>query len=388
MEFELSFDPIFVDEKYQPFQLGFHIDKYTEGKFPNLEEAAIVMFSVSEYRGTSIESKNTDYNVFREELYSLSKHNFNINLCDLGHLKLGHKKEDTYQIFQDVISECFNRNLLPIVIGGGQELTYSMYLAYNNQNKYVSLLSIDNNFDLGAGDSTVNSDKFMRDILSHTPNKLFNYSNIGYQKHFVSYESVKMFNEMHFDVIRLGDSRSNIRELEPTIRAADFVSFDISSIRFSDSPGSIKPTVNGFFGNEACALLRYCGINDKLSSLGIFNFAPQNDIHNQTSKLLSQMIWYFLDGFYNRVDDFKNFDKNYKKISVFIRDDQHDTNDTETVFYKSLKSGKWWMKVPIINNDFNFSQDHCFIPCSEQDYNIAIKGDLPNRWIIAFERLN
>ena len=388
MEFELSFDPVVSNELYHPFQLGFTIEKYIDGQFPKLEEADIVLFSVSEYRGAGIQDYKTEYDVLRHEFYSLSKYDFKIKVCDLGHLKLGHDKEDTYQIFQDVISECFNRNLFPIIIGGGQELTYNMYLAYNQQNKYVSLLTIDNNFDLGACENTVNSEKFMREILSHTPNKLFNYSNIGYQKHFVTHESVNMFKDMHFDTIRLGDAISNIHEMEPTIRGADFVSFDLSSIRFSDSPGSVSPTVNGFFGNEACALMRYCGINEKLTSLGIFNFFPKNDIYNQSSKLLSQMLWYFVDGFYNRVDDLKDIDNNYKKISVFIRDDQHDTNDTETIFYKSLKSGKWWMKVPIINKDSNFQQDHCFVPCSENDYSLAIKGDLPNRLIIAFERLN
>ena len=51
MEFELSFKPIYHSaEDYQYAQIGRNIMTYTSGNFPNLSEADLVIFTVSEYR--------------------------------------------------------------------------------------------------------------------------------------------------------------------------------------------------------------------------------------------------------------------------------------------------------------------------------------------------
>ncbi len=48
--------------------------------------------------------------------------------------------------------------------------------------------------------------------------------------------------------------------MEPVIRHADLVSFDISAIANTYAPANTV-TPNGFTGEEACALLRYAGMS-------------------------------------------------------------------------------------------------------------------------------
>ena len=44
------------------------------------------------------------------------------------------------------------KNIIPIIIGGSQDLTYANYRAYDNFMPMVNIVNVDTNFDLG--DST------------------------------------------------------------------------------------------------------------------------------------------------------------------------------------------------------------------------------------------
>lgn len=106
--------------------------------------------------------------------------------------------------------------------------------------------------------------------------------------------------KLNFDIHRLGQARSKMDDVEPIIRNADLVSFDIGAIRHSEAPGNANASPNGFFGDEACQLSRYAGISDKCTSIGIYELNPEFDPNNLTSHLVAQMVWCFADGFYNR----------------------------------------------------------------------------------------
>jgi len=109
---------------------------------------------------------------------------------------------------------------------------------------------------------------------------------------------------LYFDTYRLGIVRSNMEEVEPMVRNADMISVDIGCVRASDAPGNANASPNGFYGEEVCQIMRYAGMSDKMSSVGLYEYNPRFDRNNQTAKLISQLIWYFVDGFYNRKDEF------------------------------------------------------------------------------------
>lgn len=150
------------------------------------------------------------------------------------------------------------------------------------------------------GSKETTSQSYLSKILLHDPNYLFNFSNIGYQSYFVSQESVTVLDKLYFDTYRLGVFRGNIERAEPIVRNADLLSFDIGAIRSSDAGANPNASPNGFYAEEACQICRYAGMNDKLSSIGFYEFNPAYDSNGQTAALLAQMIWCFIDGFYNR----------------------------------------------------------------------------------------
>jgi hypothetical protein len=188
---------------------------------------------------------------------------------------------------------------------------------------------------------------------------------------------------LYFDVYRLGSIRESLDEAEPLARDADMLTFDISSVRQADAPGCLQANPNGFYGEEVCKIMRYAGLSDKLSSIGFYEYNPACDMNGQTAKLIAQMIWYFIEGFYNRKNDHPHRDKSdYVKYTVSIKD-----HKDQLVFYKSKKSDRWWMDVPVKKNFKNVYERHHLIPCSYGDYEIACRDDIPDRWWQAYQKL-
>src|SRR5690606_39675065 len=88
---------------------------------------------------------------------------------------------------------------------------------------------------------------------------------------------------------------------------------------------------NGFDGREVCALARYAGYSDQLKSFGIFNMHKKNANH----LLLSQIIWYFIEGFNYRLYEYPFSSKeDYYKYVVPLE-------EQELIFYKSNLSVRW-----------------------------------------------
>ncbi|HZX62395.1 MAG TPA: hypothetical protein VFE66_04200, partial [Bacteroidales bacterium] len=102
-----------------------------------------------------------------------------------------------------------------------------------------------------------------------------------------------------------------------------------------------------------------------------------------TAQLVAQMIWYFVEGFYNRPNDFpfKN-DEDYIRYRVAITDHKE-----ELTFFKSKKTDRWWMEIPLKSEQRIKYQRHYLVPCSYQDYQTACTNDIPDRWWMVYQKL-
>lgn len=362
------------------------ISIYThKGDLPDLHKAQIAIIGVSDDRN-SVGNKGCGLapDVVREQLYKLFAWDRAVNIVDLGNIAPGNSVNDTYVALKTVLGELLYKEIVPIIIGGGQDLTYANYLAYEKIEQTINLVSVDNRFDLGTADMEMSSQCYLGKIVLHQPNHLFNYSNLGYQSYYVDEKSTDLISKLFFDAYRLGHVRSHIEETEPVVRNADVLSFDVSAIRQSDAPGSAHTGPHGFYGEEACQIARYAGMSDKLTSFGIYEYNPKFDQRAQTAQLISHMIWYFVDGFCNRKHDFPlKDDGSYLKYHVAVQE-----HEKEVVFYKSQKSDRWWMTVPYpLNKKLKYERHH-LVPCTFSDYETACGGNLPERWWQTYQKLS
>jgi arginase family enzyme len=384
------FIPIEISEftgcrTYSETSYGKVIKTFSKGNdFPDLDNIQLAIIGVEEDRkAINNEGCGLASDYVRENLYRLFQGNYSAKIADLGNIRKGNSIEDSYFALTDVLSQLLKKNIIPIVIGGGQDLTYCHYLSYQKMEQTINIVSVDSSFDIGDGDKELNSQSYLSKIILHKPNILFNYSNVGYQTYFVEQNAIELMGKLYFDSHRLGQVRKNMEDVEPIVRNADVLSFDISAIRQSDAPGNGNASPNGFYGEEACQICRYAGMSDKLSSIGFYEINPAFDNNKQTAHLAAQMIWYFIDGFYNRKQDYPIVDKSeYTKYRVSITNHEH-----EIVFYKSNKSDRWWMDVPYpVNHQIKFERHH-MVPCSYSDYETACRDEMPDKWWQTFQKL-
>ncbi|MFN8714767.1 MAG: formimidoylglutamase [Bacteroidota bacterium] len=382
----VDFDRISGGRPYQASQFGSLMQIHTDQNgYPAHEGAKMALIGVCEGRRSEGNDGTTlAPDTVREYLYQLHAGPWPLQMIDLGNITAGHTPADTDFALKTVMGALLRQNIIPVILGGGQDLTFAQYLAYEAVEQTVNLLAIDHKFDIGGSGDELNSTSYLSRIILHQPNFLFNFSNLGYQTYFVEQSSVDLMAKLNFDIHRLGQVRSAPELAEPVIRNADLISFDIGAVRLGEAPGNANATPNGFTGDEACRLARYAGISDKLSSFGIYEINPAFDFRGQTAHLAAQMVWCFADGYYNRKQDFPFSDKtDYTRFRVFLKDHKH-----EIVFYKSSRSDRWWMEVPYPPNQKLRFERHALVPCSYSDYEVACNEEMPDRWWQTFQKLS
>ncbi|NTV38127.1 MAG: hypothetical protein HGA82_02950, partial [Anaerolineales bacterium] len=139
-------------------------------------------------------------------------------IADLGNIRQGHKIEDTYFALSSIVAELVKNKIVPVIIGGSQDLTFANYMAYESLGQVINIVGIDSVFDLGKTEQALNSQSYLNKIILHQPNFLFNYTNIGYQSYFVDPEAISLMKNLYFDVYRLGAIRENLEEAEPLLQ--------------------------------------------------------------------------------------------------------------------------------------------------------------------------
>lgn len=368
-------------------QIGATLRVYDE-IFPDLEEEKpdLALFGVLDDR-MAIGNAGCDdaANAIRKHLYPLYQGEYKLKLADLGNIKAGETVTDTYAAVKTVCEELIRSGIIPILIGGGQDITYAQYLAYEKLEQKVEVAVVDSRFDLdqeNTESAPLNSQTYLNHIILHEPDYLFNLNNLAYQTYFVSKESIAMYDKLYFTAVRLGMIADQVGQVEPVIRAADMLSFDINAIRFSDAPGNAHATPNGLFGDEACQLCRYAGMSDKLTSIGFYEYNPSYDNRGQTAILVAQMIWYFIEGFYNRKHDAPLVPKSaYITYRTTVHNDAY-----ELVFVKSKKSDRWWMQVPYSGSK-SVNERYHLVPCRYEDYQTAVSGEMPDLWWKTHQKL-
>ncbi|WP_164111053.1 MULTISPECIES: formimidoylglutamase [Sphingobacterium] len=388
------FSPIVITdfsskEGYFNSQFGHIVEAYID-EFPVLNDPdnkpQLAIVGVEEDRG-AIGNKGAAKapNAVRKHLYELYQGDYNVSLVDLGNIKPGNRIEDTYAALRLVVEELVKYDILPIIIGGGHDLTYAQYRGYEDLEQRVEVAIVDAKFDLDQAstqDTPLNSNTYLNHIILHQPDYLFNLNNVAYQTYLVSKESINMYDKLFFNAQRVGMIAGKLDQAEPIIRAADMVSFDIGAIRASEAPGNANAVPNGLFGDEACQLARYAGMSDKCSSIGFYEFNPTYDPMEQTAMLVSQMIWCFVDGYYNRKNDAPLVPKSaYIIYRTPLENEAH-----ELVFVKSKKSDRWWMQVPYFGTK-SVNERFYLVPCRYEDYQLAVAGEMPDLWWRTHQKL-
>ena len=358
--------------------IGKSIQVHTEKNgFPELDKVRLAIIGVQESRNSYYPVLDYDMDAFRREFYQLYPGNWSVAIADLGNLPSGESPEDTYHALSSICSYLKKINVIPIVLGGSQDLTVALYRSFHDHAQWVNIVSVDNQFDFSQEEELISGRSYMSRIIMEQPNYLHNYTNLGYQSYLIAQEELDLMDKLFFESYRLGSFADDVTITEPLLRDADIVSVDMKVLAASASGNFQTGAPNGIDGRTLCALSRYAGLSDRLSIFGVFEL-------QQTPlffKLLAQAIWYFIEGVSQRFDEYPVLtSQGFKKYTVTL-------SDFELLFFQSEKSQRWWLNVSNENYIDNKTVSSTLLSCTPEDYRLACKDILPERLWKAMKRV-
>ncbi len=352
-------------------------------KIPELKGHDMALIGITENRGSGANTGVAGAaDEIRKKLYRLKRGSGNYHILDLGNLNNGVDLEETYGRLQEVGEYLIGQGILPVIFGGSHDISLGQFFAYQGLEKLISVLNVDALLDLDeSGPANLSH---IHKMLVHEPNFLFNYSHLAYQSYLIETSSIEVLERLYFETYRIGLLRQVLEDMEPVIREADMLSFDLTAIRSSDAPGNQNAQPFGLTGEEACQICWYAGLNDKLSSAGFYEYNPELDDESmKTASVAATMIWYFIEGFYHRKHEGDFTSNDYLKYVV----DMPGTQPATIVFYKSKLSEKWWLEVPSGKKAAHFGRN-TLVPCAYTDFTTANNGEIPDRYVNALARLS
>ena len=362
-----------LNENYLQGSIFKKLDIHTSSLgLPNLESVNVCLIGVNECRNSFFQSAPQDLNSLRKEFYKLKFSNWKLSISDLGNLPNGNTVDDTYHALYDICKELLSKKIILVIIGGSNDLIYPIFKSFDSYTDKINIVSIDNQFDLYQESELVSGRTYMNKIIVDDSNSLNDFTNIGYQRHLCSHDELQLMEKLFFEYISLGEISENNMKAEPIMRNSNIVGFDMKSLSFSASFDQTQGSPNGIDPRLACILSKYAGQSNKTNFLGLFELSN----NKVSSKLYSEIIWYFLDGVDKRIIE-SNFDdaQTFNKYIV-------QTSGRDIIFYKSKISEKWWTLI-----DTSKNKSSSYLPCLESDYLDALNDNIPIRWLKATKRV-
>ena len=362
-----------LNENYLQGSIFKKLDIHTSSLgLPNLESVNVCVIGVNECRNSFFQSAPQDLNSLRKEFYKLKFSNWKLSISDLGNLPNGNTVDDTYHALYDICKDLLSKKIILVIIGGSNDLIYPIFKSFDSYTDKINIVSIDNQFDLYQESELVSGRTYMNKIIVDDSNSLNDFTNIGYQRHLCSHDELQLMEKLFFEYISLGEISENNMKAEPIMRNSNIVGFDMKSLSFSASFDQTQGSPNGIDPRLACILSKYAGQSNKTNFLGLFELSN----NKVSSKLYSEIIWYFLDGVDKRIIE-SNFDdaQTFNKYIV-------QTSGRDIIFYKSKISEKWWMLI-----DTSKNKSSSYLPCLESDYLDALNDNIPIRWLKATKRV-
>jgi formiminoglutamase len=309
----------------------------------------------------------------RKQLYSLASPERPEAVIDLGNCR-----KTSGNFIGPLLKELLQSGILPILLCEDQRLIATQFQAYRGNRRSINAVVVDEKIRFNPEEDDPATFPLNKLILQRNTH-LFSLGLIGFQRHYISQKLLGQLEEGYHEHLRLGLARENLSLSEPLIRDADMMAIHLDALRASEMPGQLSPSPNGFSAEEACRLARYAGLNDKLTSIGFFGFHFREGEGTIGPQVIAQLIWYFLDGYFQRKNDFP---KSTDGLVEYIIDAS--IVDDPIVFWKSSKSGRWWMQIPVKPRKKHAR--HRLVPCTYEDYLQASRGDFSDRLIHALKR--
>ena len=309
---------------------------------------------------------NLESEKFRNRFYSLHYGDWKLKVIDLGKFNQGHRISDSNFALKEITKKLSALGIFTICVGGNSNLLNVIAEALSDVNSFINIVSIDKILGIDNEKDVINNKNYISHLILNEKLKLNFFCNLGYLRHLNSFSKIELIKKIKFDLLSLGDLRSDFTEAEPVIRNSHIVNFNLESLKSSAINYKLT-SPNGLTTFEACNLARYSGISSSMKIVAFNNVKSTLECNS----ILSEMVWYLIEGFNNRYND--DFLKESDFTFYYVEIDGHSFK-----FYRNKISDRWW--VEYLNKEIiSFEKD--IIPCSENDYKLSQNSIISERII-------
>ncbi|GAA4851989.1 arginase family protein [Algivirga pacifica] len=346
-----------------------------QGDYSLLHTYDCALLFVNTCKGQEEEHKNTAFqqNITRT-LQQMSALSNNCKIINLGTLKTKSSLSETQELLKKVTQYLLQEEVFPIVIGETQALNHTLFEACATTQKNINLTVVDHHINLDENDSH----STLKTLVSDP--RIGQLTHLGHQRFITSPEYITKLHELHAEVRSIGILRNDIKEIEPLLRNTHLLNFDLRSIRKGVAKGIYHNNIFGLTEEEACQLCWYAGNGQYITAAGFYGYHAEKDTEGDTAMLLSTMLWYFMEGYGQRIQEFSFSSNMYTKYIVPVTE-----QGPSLSFYKSKRSERWWL---VAGEEKLQTHHSTYIPCSYADYEKALEGEIPDRWVKATNRID
>lgn len=321
----------------------------------------------------------------RRRFYRLAVPSLALSLVDMGDLFVPEPTpEKVASALEEVSAALLRQGHTIVLFGGGQEAAHPLYRALAAQEAPFTYTLIDKKLDLFDAISAEEAPhrRYHSSMLLDEELGVPTWGQvIGLAWHWVSPEEESLIHErLNLLYVRLHEVLSNPDRAEPLLRMASLISMDLGVLRGADAPAVLDPEPEGLPIEIAAKLMRFAGMGYRSEVLHIANYFAPRDPDGRSAAAVAILLWYFLEGRINPQDDFPQPDRsNLERYEVSLSEPE----PSEVVFYRHPLTGRWWMEVVPL------TQGHPprLFPCTQEDYQQALGGELPRLWYVASWRI-
>lgn len=311
-----------------------------------------------------------------------------VTLGDAGNLRFEFIEQAQPEDWKKLWSELFSIAKTVVCVGGDQVRDVDATEALAELGGSVNLCVVDACYDFrGESSGDLKNTLILDEFLRRLDKKIGFLCFVGIQNFLNPPSLTRQLDKLLFDVLRLSDYRQTPDEAEPLLRLSNAFSFDLSALEAAYVPELKGRRPNGLTGVEACRLARYAGFSPDMRFMSIREITLESEQQPAvTAQMVAQILWHGLDGLTSRIgEDAPSNPQYYNQYFVELLP----FSDQPLSFYQHKLSGRWWMELPeaLVNTGNPFFRQR-FIPCSYQDYLQAQKGEWPERWWKAIQRLD
>ncbi len=359
----LDIQDILGDTILHSTQIGYKISVHTKDHVPHLDGIDIIIIGCNEWRGGSNQyTHNNELHAIRSKFYQLFHWHKNITIADIGNIKNGKKRTDTYAAIKIALKSLVELNKKIILIGGDVSLFETQYHVFSEKKQLVHATQISANISIQEPVEAC----YLYKMLTQEPNFLKQYAHVAFQSYLIHPTLIEVLNKLHAELYRVGQVKEDMEEIEPILRKSHIIAFDINAIQYAFNPTN-RISLNGLNGEDACLLMKYAGMSASLQILGIYGYQSLFDLHCLAASQIAQMLWYFIDGVHFGASEVPITDlSQFKTYHVIF-------GSINSIFIESMTTGRWWMQLP----------NQTWLPVSHKDYLLAKQNDIPPKYFRA-----